>query len=159
MFLDTVLYALIGMYIQAVLPTQEFGVPRPWYFPFSDSIKFARYAFDFCSRCISGVRVPAESSVPLTADTRGSGTTVVKRRSLRAKPYSMAWFRSIIGLQSDVLDSSLLDDDKETGSETTRFFQPLDSSLQAKFREGRCVSVRGLRKEFAVDDGVKVAVK
>jgi hypothetical protein len=25
---DTVLYALLGAYLQAVLPTQEFGVPR-----------------------------------------------------------------------------------------------------------------------------------
>jgi ABC-type multidrug transport system ATPase subunit len=38
------------------------------------------------------------------------------------------------------------------------YIEELDNSLKAKVREGKCVSVRGLRKEFSTPDGIKVAV-
>ena len=38
------------------------------------------------------------------------------------------------------------------------FLQEPDADMRAKEREGKVVSVRGLRKEFATPDGVKVAV-
>nr|XP_015839324.1 PREDICTED: ATP-binding cassette sub-family A member 2-like isoform X2 [Tribolium castaneum] len=34
LILDTVLYMVIALYLEAVIPG-EFGVPRPWYFPFT----------------------------------------------------------------------------------------------------------------------------
>ena len=33
LFLDAILYALIAWYVEAVWPG-EYGIPRPWYFPF-----------------------------------------------------------------------------------------------------------------------------
>ena len=151
MFIDTVLYALIGAYLQAVLPTQEFGVPRPWYFPVSDVIALSKQIVTFmCYRTIT---------------TEKSASVVVKshrqKQKLRPKLCSRDWFLSFRGAKQFTEDTSLLsrDDENEAIAETNRFFQPLDSNLQAKLREGRCVSVRGLRKEFDTDKGVKVAVK
>lgn len=39
MVVDTVLYGIITWYIEAVFPG-EYGVPLPWYFPFTVSLKF-----------------------------------------------------------------------------------------------------------------------
>lgn len=44
-------------------------------------------------------------------------------------------------------------DAEEAAADARRHFQPLDSFLTSKLREGRCVSVRGLRKEFNTDKG------
>jgi hypothetical protein len=46
MLLDLFLYALLGWYLDGVLPAslREFGVPLPWYFPCSP-----RYWRDACS--------------------------------------------------------------------------------------------------------------
>jgi ATP-binding cassette subfamily A (ABC1) protein 3 len=32
--IDSVLYLLLALYVEAVFPG-EFGVPQPWYFPFT----------------------------------------------------------------------------------------------------------------------------
>lgn len=158
MFIDTVLYALIGAYIQAVLPTQEFGVPRPWYFPVTDAVALVR---SLLALCTGGGRKDGGSGGK--ALQLGETPAVVqprRRRQQAPRPSLFSWqgLLSLVGLGSGgagSYDASLLsgDDADEAAAEARRFFQPLDSSLQAKLREGRCVSVRGLRKEFATDKG------
>ena len=47
MVLDSILYVVLAWYVDAVLPVslREYGVPRPWYFPFTAA--YWREVFDF----------------------------------------------------------------------------------------------------------------
>lgn len=165
MALDTVLYAFVGAYIEAVLPTQEFGVPRPWYFPLTDAWALICWVVaklaGLCGRGYAEV-----ASAPAVLDAVSTNANRVRRRRRRPEPYTARWFLSFLGLGASTAEGSAglldADNDEELADKTAaarRHFQPLDSSLQAKLREGRCVSVRGLRKEFSTDKGVKVAVE
>lgn len=68
---DTILYAVLAWYIDAVLPAsiREYGVPRPWYFPFTPS--YWREVFG----------LPAKRRRPGTNATAGSYNLLCFRRT------------------------------------------------------------------------------
>ena len=64
--------------------------------------------------------------------------------------------RGSVSLNATADSEALLSND--SSSPPTPFIEALDASLEAKVASGRCVSLRGLRKEFDTPDGIKVAV-
>ena len=186
LIVDTILYAVLGAYIQAVLPTSEFGVPRcvgqqgagvcgsdlycpslplrdsPWYFPLVDLYSLA-HRICFC--CCAPAKEESSAADPLLLKAAGEGDSATPRRRRRPVAARASFFSAPLAAlgcaRAAVADASAGQTDaefdaEEAAAETRRHFQPLDSSLQAKLREGRCVSVRGLRKEFQTDKGASV---
>lgn len=106
--LDTVLYTILGWYLNLVFP-QEFGIPLPWYFFIESSYWF-----------------PHSSS----SSSRSTNEA----------------------------DERLLDSKSEWSPATGSNIEAPGAALCELGRAGRGVTVRGLRKEFAVPGGTKVAV-
>jgi ATP-binding cassette, subfamily A (ABC1), member 3 len=109
--LDTVIYTILGWYLNLVFP-QEFGIPLPWYFFLESSYWFP---------------LPHSSS-------HNSKSSI------------------------DDSDERLLDSKSEWSPATGDSIEAPGAALCELGRAGRGVTVRGLRKEFAVPGGTKVAV-
>ena len=150
MLFDTVLYAVLAWYADAVLPARlrEFGVPRPFYFCCTPSF----FREDVCGYAPRR-RAPKDAASSSVSAAGGGGSSG--------------------GGGGDGFLSSLLSQPQRwLGAEQRRrgaepslveradssFFEEPDANLRAKEAAGRCVQLRGLRKEFATPDGVKVAV-
>jgi len=158
MILDTILYGVLAWYIDNVLPAKyrEFGVPRPWTFPFM---------LDYWREVFNMPRKPS-------AHTDGASAAAAKRR--RATASNNKNGGGIFGFVNRLLGRSTVaggaaaggsDDPAGLDGASTKvpavdasFFEEPDNNLRAKEREGRCVSVQKLRKEFDTPDGTKVAV-
>jgi ATP-binding cassette, subfamily A (ABC1), member 3 len=118
--IDTLAYLVLGWYLGAVLPPpfREYGTARPWTFVFERSFWEGRVAF-FRSLCGCG------------PGRRGAAQT----SPLRSLPPSPA--APVFTTTSPPLPSA-----------PNPFVEALDGELDARLRSGRCVAVRGLRKEF-----------
>jgi ABC-type lipoprotein export system ATPase subunit len=144
--LDTFLYGFLAWYIDNVLPAsiREFGVPRPWLFPFMAS--YWREVFN----------LPAPAgAVPPAAAVRSSpspsgGAGILARVFGSRSPAAASGGAAAAGGHGSPLERVARVD--------ASYLEEPDANLRAKEREGRCVAVRGLRKEFDTPDGVKVAV-
>jgi hypothetical protein len=82
-------------------------------------------------------------------------------------PLTLSFWREVFGLppSRDSRGVSLSGDSTEqallvesSSAPSSRYLEPLNASLEAKLTSERCVSIRGLRKEFPTPDGVRVAV-
>ena len=131
---DIILYLALAWYLDAVLPSwaREYGVPRPWYFPFLPS-----YWGECCfgGRAGSGRGIPPRAGAPRIAEWGGM--------------LSALGFRGAAGDRSESTPLA------ETDS---RFVQLPDPQEMSMVASGRCINVSGLHKEFPSPDGVKVAV-
>lgn len=135
MVLDTLLYLVLAWYIDNVLPSRfrEFGVARVWYF-------FVTPAY---WREVFGIKTKA--SAPIVSEQSPLRRGVTSVNAMSSAP-----------ITTNATQNSKR---KHNGPPTdASFIETPDSSMQAKEREQRCVSVRGLRKEFSTPDGIKVAV-
>ena len=133
MILDTLLYGVLAWYIDNILPAsiREFGVPRAWYFPFT--IQYWREVFN-----LPLPPVTATSSNKVTSDN---------------------FIRNFFGRRISATPSTGENSDMEKiASINASFIEEPDANLRAKEKEGRCVAIQKLRKEFDTPDGTKVAV-
>jgi hypothetical protein len=190
MLLDLFLYALLGWYLDGVLPAslREFGVPLPWYFPCSP-----RYWRDACSCGGGGVRDAdakrhlKEASALVTAAMAGAtpmtGEQLARHQrfieepdaGLKAKVGGLRACRAGFVERAAIWEQKPLpacccgDEPLLTAMGSHAWVCHLRGALlsfllrmrplsPSQEREGLCVSVRGLRKEFNTPDGVKVAV-
>ena len=139
---DFILYTLLGMYIDAVLPSRfrEFGVPLPWYYPALPS--YWQETCGCCGRPKRGQHVPllpAGSSDPSKPAPRAGGGP----RWLQWLPWCRP--RAVyMPNRNPRADAS--------------FFEEPDANLLAKEREGKTVRIKKLCKEFDTPDGIKLAV-
>jgi ATP-binding cassette subfamily A (ABC1) protein 3 len=143
MFFDFFLYTALGIYLGNVLP-QDFGVPMPFYYPFTRKYWSEK---SFCC-CYTG-------------------------RAKRSQPVRSPGGMMSINAGNDGGDAPLLMEDNNSGNlpfpgARSRFeeiglasgdrFEAAGLSVRDLAREGRCVSIRGLTKEFNTPDGIKRAV-
>ena len=134
MVFDTILYCLLGLYVDAVLPgsIRGYGVARPWYFCCTPS--FCR---EQCCPEAEGASRRGSSS-PSRHHSEASGCCA-RRPSLASAALAPA-------------TSSL-------PSIEASFIEEPDAALRALRDSKRTVELQGLRKEFSTPDGVKVAVE
>jgi ATP-binding cassette subfamily A (ABC1) protein 3 len=158
MLLDTILYFVLGMYIDAVNPFREIGVARKWYFPVTPS-----FWAEVCdgARCARGTAKqlagPRSSDTSVSEITKAQDTAIVAGASPTGDTGSAStgvWSRVRRALGRPSRDSMVVPVPRPDST----YFQDLDSHLRAKQREGHCVSARQLRKEFPTPDGVRIAV-
>ena len=129
MFLDFFIYTILGYYVDQVFPS-EFGVQRPWYFPCTPS--FWCGSRGRTSTCNDDSKDGVQLT-PLT-DTLKEG--LLGQDGQKQYP-------SVAGVPAGVDPST---------------YEAAGSSLRTLGEQGRCIKVRGLRKEFDAPDGVKTAV-
>jgi ATP-binding cassette, subfamily A (ABC1), member 3 len=159
---DTLLYAAIAVYADAVLPARlrEYGVPRPWYF-----LVLPSFWREMCG--CGGASAAASSSFSSSAAATGDAAPTpsasssinnegghAPSKSSSSSSSSASRFLSAFTRRraGDGLDS------KPRAAIDPSFLELPDSALRAKAAAGKCVAVRGLRKEFDTPDGTKVAV-
>jgi ATP-binding cassette subfamily A (ABC1) protein 3 len=134
MFFDFLLYGVLAWYADAVLPAsfREFGVARPWYFPFTGA-----YWREVCN-CI---RPPAHHTAPHVA-------TPLLSASKRQTPNTSI---ELPGGHPTTAVNNMRQSDPH-------LFEAPDAARKAKEKEDRVVTVRGLSKVFSTPDGPKTAV-
>jgi ABC-type multidrug transport system ATPase subunit len=139
MFLDTVLYTVIALYLEQVLPS-EYGVPKPWYFPCTSRF------WASCGLCgkdrivrhahLGGMDVEASSAGDISLQGMGQDDSNSDNRPL--------------------LDAT--SDEEDHAYSDTRNFEGLGPDRRALKAAGRCVSARNLQKHFQTPDGIRKAV-
>lgn len=137
MAFDAVLYSVLAWYFENTLPPpfREFGVARPFYFPCTP-----RYWRDVCG---------CKGSESARRTVRKAGSSTALLNPLNAANSSSSTTSAPANSATSVAAAAV------RGGGVV---EELDSAARAKERDGRCVSVRGLRKEFPTPDGVKLAV-
>lgn len=135
MWVDFVIYGLLAWYLDKVLPS-EFGTPLPFYFPLLPSYWF-------------GVRVNTSSVSPpfgLPA-LNGEYRRVTPRKDGESKLND-----------EDLIEKEIVCTDGQLGMEAIEDVSP---DLRQQNQEGKCISIRALRKVFKSQSGGddKVAVK
>lgn len=148
MLLDTILYFILGWYIDNTLPSRlrEFGVARPWYFPVTSAYWREVLNLEPTSSIKSSSGAAAREVVSLLPNESPVSTPVPNATPSATAPSSAAKPAAAAGRVHN-------------GPPTpSTHLEPLDASLRAKEREGRAVVLAGLRKEFSTPDGIKVAV-
>jgi len=172
MLFDCVLYTLLGVYLNAVLP-QEFGVPLPWYYPVTT--KYWRPAH---ATAANAAAANAGGSRPWYTNVICYSLACERRQGdRRAAAGGDAASTSLLAGASSLVASA----DMESGGPhhhealpfaaqgaVSRFdtigvargdnIEAPGMHATALAQEGRCVSIRGLRKAFNTPDGEKVAV-
>lgn len=175
MAFDTFLYTLLAVYLSGCIP-QEFGVPLPFYYPFTSQYWFPDESRDvwlpqaiwnyFTGRSKSS-RGYGQQSLPYSSsgessisalDTnnafalgkKGNGATASLLQNAHNHD-GLSEQSYLTGLPRHIVDSITFAPSGDT-------IEPPSLALQDLARAGRCVSVRGLTKSFNTPDGVKVAV-
>lgn len=130
LIVDIVLYFVAGWYADAVFP-HAYGVRRPWYFPFT---------LEYWAPALARERA-RRSRVGTSSAGSGDGVEM---------PHA----------ENDAGADEAADGSSGAGGEKKdpRNFEAPGESLQQLEREGRCLKISKLRKEFGTPDGTKVAV-
>ena len=184
MALDTVLYALLALYIEQVnlalpvyllkgtitcpvatisqvLPSRfrSYGLPKPWYFPCT--ARFIRRLFPSCAHTLASdnrPRVPRLSSAGDNAELKihvdGPPGMCDAVESWNNGASSMPGMGSGGAADSAVVCGTEDLADSEAGAAV----EVPDAELRDRAAAGRALTVSHMRKEFHTTDGVKVAV-
>ena len=139
MALDSLLYFLLGWYIDNTLPNRfrEFGVARPWYFPFT--LAYWREVANLPPTAPPSSAATARLLPPAIASSADSAGAAAAPAAHAPSGKSTQRVRNVAPPHPS-------------------FLEPLDAALRAKEREGKAVVLTNLRKEFSTPDGIKVAV-
>ncbi|RYE82596.1 MAG: hypothetical protein EOO65_05270, partial [Methanosarcinales archaeon] len=142
MFFDFLLYTFLALYLGKVLP-QEFGVPLPWYFPFT-----RRFWRDVCScfRCGGGAGDSATGPTDAALAKQSLLSHEDGAEGASTAPITTVDGRTYTSRYNDI------------GLATSDKIEAPGIHLRELARNGRTVSIRGLSKHFDTPDGKKVAV-
>ncbi|CAH0479941.1 unnamed protein product [Peronospora belbahrii] len=136
LILDSFILVNLGWYFDNILP-QEFGVRKPWNFLF-----------------VKDYWLPSRLS---TVDKEVYMLESPNTASLPQTYYSVASPQEAKRLHQTSFDGSVVM--MKDGSELAASVEPVSTTLLAQERNGTCLQIRGLRKEFPSGDGnVNVAV-
>uniref|UniRef100_A0AAV1VE52 ABC transporter domain-containing protein n=1 Tax=Peronospora matthiolae TaxID=2874970 RepID=A0AAV1VE52_9STRA len=136
LILDSFILVALGWYFDNVLP-QEFGIRKPWNFLFVKDF-WRPLSSTAVDRDVVVLESPSMDSPPRTYKSFASpqGTRLSHHTSTN---------RSIVMMKDR--------------PEFVACMEAVDATLAAQERKGTCLQIRGLRKEFALDNGeVNVAV-
>ena len=139
MIFDTILYCLLGTYVDAVLPgsVRGYGVARPWYFCCLPS---------FWEECCGGAGRRRNNVAP----SSGGGGTGGGGGCCKVLPLASQQPSSAASASAQA---------SHPGAAEASFIEEPNAALRALAEEKRVVQLQGLRKEFSTPDGTKVAVE
>ena len=185
MWIDCAVYLVLGWYLERVLPS-EYGVKRPFYFPFLPSFWCDTSSLTYSTTMITfdknkdkeGLLVELENNtdmfVPLSSNdvsnlsqgrivhktSHGVSFKALTEDKKSSWSQAEATMLNIDNSNSSILSASRLDRaDYQAGSDGSDKFESLSNEQRRMLSENKCVHIRSLRKVFHTADGTeRVAV-
>jgi ATP-binding cassette, subfamily A (ABC1), member 3 len=157
MIFDTIFYAVLAWYLDNTLPARfrEYGVPRPLNFPFQMA-----YWREVLNLPAPNAETSSSPLLAAAAGGRGGGSNAGAAGGILSTVLGLLLCRRRSPTRTGGGGGGVAGGGRvHNGAPAdASYLEELDTDLQAKEAAGKCVTIKGLRKEFDTPDGTKVAV-